>query len=65
MFSANLNFSDSAIFESEVYYENDDIIKIYWIDGINQLRFVNILKPVPSEYPEVIDAVPSYSISQP
>ena len=26
-------------------YENDDIIKLYWTDGVNQLRFINVADP--------------------
>ena len=27
-------------------YENEDIQKVYWIDGINQARVLNITKDV-------------------
>ena len=37
-----LNFSvDNKIF-STTSYENDNIIKIYWVDGINPIRMLNI-----------------------
>ena len=38
----NLNFSSSNPLETISNYESEDIMKIYWVDGINQPRFVNI-----------------------
>lgn len=41
LFSGNLNFSADNPIESIVYFETEEIQKIYWIDGINVLRFMN------------------------
>lgn len=42
LFQGYLGFSVKSPIESVTYYESDDILKIYWIDGIHVLRFMNI-----------------------
>lgn len=42
IYSGNLGFSLDHKIEALFNYETDDIQKVYWIDGINQLRCVNI-----------------------
>ncbi len=41
LFEGNLGFSLSNPIESVVYHETDKILKIYWVDGKNVLRFMN------------------------
>lgn len=41
LFEGNLGFSLSNPIESIVYHETDKILKIYWVDGKNVLRFMN------------------------
>ena len=41
-FKGNLNFKEDSKFEIIGVYENEAIQKIYWIDGINQPRCINI-----------------------
>lgn len=41
IFSGNLGFDAHHPIESITDYENDDILKIYWIDGVNVLRSMN------------------------
>ena len=36
----NMDFEHPLEFTS--YYEGEDVVKIYWVDGKNQLRFMNI-----------------------
>lgn len=43
LFSGNLNFNTDYPIESIGIYENIDIQKIYWIDGLNQNRVINIV----------------------
>ena len=43
LFSGNLGFSLDHPIESVVYYETEDIQKIYWVDGIHPLRFMNFM----------------------
>lgn len=43
LFSGSLGFSTSHPIESVVYYETEDIQKIYWVDGIHPLRMMNFM----------------------
>lgn len=42
LFSGNLNFDYKHPIETISFYENNDIQKVYWIDGLNQARVINI-----------------------
>lgn len=44
IFNGNLGFSQTNPIESIVYYESEDIQKIYWVDGRNVLRFMNFME---------------------
>ena len=41
-FRGNLNFSTDNPIEALSYYENDNVQKVYWVDGNNPPRFINI-----------------------
>lgn len=43
LYEGNLNLDSKAPIETIGVYENDIIQKVYWIDGINQPRVINIL----------------------
>ena len=43
LFSGNLNFNTDYPIENIGVYENDNIQKVYWIDGLNQSRVINIV----------------------
>lgn len=43
LFNGNLNLDNEHPIETLSFYENEDIIKVYWTDSKNQLRFVNII----------------------
>lgn len=42
IFSGNLNFSVNNPIESIGIYETENIQKVYWVDGINQPRVINV-----------------------
>lgn len=42
LYSGNLNFSIDNPLETLGVYENEDIQKVYWVDGRNQPRVINI-----------------------
>ena len=44
LFTGNLRLDPRHPIESVVYHETDDIQKIYWVDGINVLRFMNFME---------------------
>ena len=41
-FRGNLNFDTEHPIEATVYFENEEIQKVYWVDGKNPLRYANI-----------------------
>lgn len=43
LFVGNLGFDLEHPIESVVYFETEDIQKIYWVDGKNVLRFMNFM----------------------
>lgn len=45
LYAGNLNFDDEHPIESIVYFETEDVQKIYWVDGKNVLRFMNFMAP--------------------
>ena len=44
LFKGDLNFDIEHPIESIGIFENEDIQKVYWIDGLNPVRFINITK---------------------
>ena len=45
LFSGNLNLSEDNPIETLPIYENEDVQKVYWVDGKNQPRVINIVAP--------------------
>lgn len=45
LYAGNLGFSKLNPIETLASYENDDVIKVYWVDGKNQPRVINIVAP--------------------
>ena len=45
LYSGQLKFSTENPLETLVSYENDETKKIYWVDGENQPRVINIAAP--------------------
>lgn len=43
LYSGRLNFDTASPIESVVYYESEDVQKIYWVDGRNPLRMLNFM----------------------
>ena len=42
LYKGDLKFSTDYPIETLVYYENDNIKKVYWTDGLNQPRVINV-----------------------
>lgn len=42
LFKGNLNFKIENPIEAISVFENNNVKKVYWVDGINNLRFINI-----------------------
>lgn len=52
LFQGDLNISPQYPLEFTSYYESESVVKIYWVDGQNQLKFMNIYE----DYTGEIDA---------
>ena len=59
LFEGSLGFSLDHPIESVVYHETEDILKIYWVDGINVLRFMNF-----KEEPDDVTGLFPWQISE-
>ena len=42
LFEGDLNLSNDSKIQTLPFYENENIQKVYWIDGVNQPRVINI-----------------------
>lgn len=42
LYSGNLNFNLNHPIETLGYYESESVQKVYWVDGLNPTRFINI-----------------------
>lgn len=62
LFSGDLNFSVDNPIEALPYYENENVQKVYWVDGRNQPRVINIMADSDySKYQTQFDFSPSVS----
>ena len=56
LYLRNLNFSINAPIQALINYENNNIEKVYWVDGVNQMRFINIRQSIENgDNDELID----------
>ncbi len=73
LYCRNLFFNTSNPIQALFNYENEIIRKIYWVDGVNQLRFLNLNHSIDNgDYENLIDlnassinVVGDYKMSQP
>lgn len=73
LYMRDMNFSTTRPIQVLNNFENKDIDKIYWVDSLNQLRFLNIEHSIANQDLEElidvplnsIDMVGKYSLSQP
>ena len=57
LYKGNLNFKAGAPIETLFNYETEDIQKVYWIDGVNQLRCINIADTTTSYNDNSFDSI--------
>lgn len=62
LYVRNLNFSTNNPIQAIFNYENDSIQKVYWVDGKEQIRFINLKHDSIEGNQPLID-VPSSSIN--
>lgn len=73
LYCRNMNFSSKNPIQSLFNYENEKIQKIYWVDGKNQLRYLNIKHSISNGNKEnlidlnsnAINVVGNFDLSQP
>ena len=58
LYEGNLNFSFSHPIDCFPYYENQNIKKVYWVDGINQPRVINVVMGAEQLKNLIFDFVP-------
>lgn len=56
LYIRDLNFNINSPIQALINYENNRIEKVYWVDGVNQMRFLNINQSVDNgDNDELID----------
>jgi len=64
LYLRNLNFSTSNPIQVISNFENENIDKVYWVDGKNQLRFININHSIENGDNEELINLPQNLIEQ-
>lgn len=64
LYEGNLNFSLEHPIETLPFYENEDIQKVYWIDGLNQPRLINIVETNPEYFNSSFDFIPELDFKE-
>lgn len=54
LFNGNLDFDNNNPIETLIVYENEQLQKIYWIDGKNECRVINIADEIFNKQPKPI-----------
>ena len=44
LYTGRLNFSEEYPITTLPFFENEEIQKVYWVDGLNQPRLINVMK---------------------
>lgn len=73
LYIRNLGLSTANLIQCVYNFENENIQKVYWVDGVNQIRFLNIKHSIATGYQEelinldsnTINFVGNFKISQP
>ena len=65
LYTGNLNFSQEHHIETITFYEDEQIQKVYWVDGINPLRVINIMNVKASTGLDTqFDVLPTLSLNE-
>lgn len=62
LYSSNLGFDLEHPIETSVSYESELIQKVYWVDGKNQPRFINIVGNIKSNNNTQFDFIPELQL---
>lgn len=61
---SDLNIRPAKPLEFTSYFEAEGVIKIYWVDGVNQLRFMNIMVDEPYTDPNDFNTTPELQLNE-
>ena len=61
---SDLNIRPKKPLEFTSYFEAEGVIKIYWVDGVNQLRFMNIMVDEPYTDPNDFNTTPELKLEE-
>jgi hypothetical protein len=67
LYSGDLNFDPEKPIETLTSYENEELQKVYWLDGKNQLRVINIAAnkdKINKWHDKFFDAVPELKLQE-
>ena len=64
LFEGNLNFSFDYPIEAVSYYEGINIQKVYWTDGLNPTRVINIARTIDPTDDTQFDFVPTLKLEE-
>ena len=64
LFEGNLNFSFDYPIEAVSYYEGVNIQKVYWTDGLNPTRVINIARTIDPTDQTQFDFVPTLKLEE-
>ena len=64
LYRGNLNFENTHPIETLVSYENELIQKVYWTDGLNQPRVINIVGDIKPNLDTQFDFIPELQLQE-
>ena len=71
IYSGSLGISEKHKVEALFRFESEDVQKVYWVDGVNQPRVINIAKPVNNDkgstqfdFISTVDSIPRIDIKK-
>ena len=64
LYKGDLNFDIEHPIESIGVFENKEIQKVYWIDGKNPVRYINITKTYINKDNSIFDIVPTLKLNE-
>jgi hypothetical protein len=62
---SDLNIPDDVLLDVKGFYENENIQKVYWADGVNELRYLNIVPDNLNLDKNFISTVPNTELTTP
>lgn len=64
LYKGDLNFDFEHPIESIGIFENENIQKVYWVDGINPVRYINIVNTYEDNNNDVFNFAPNLALNE-